>query len=105
MATGQPSAQALAHLPALPVEQIRDALQCERWAAADELLSAYQHQLVLALSKIDLKTADRGPWLALLADYQLLMDELRAGRDAAAAELARLDAGRRGANAWMRALK
>lgn len=105
MVTAQRSAHALAHLPALPVEQIRHALHRETWAAADELLSSYQHQLVLALSRIDLKTADRGPWLALLADYQLLMDELRAGRDAAAAELARLGAGRRGANAWMRALK
>ncbi|TAA45298.1 hypothetical protein [Pseudoxanthomonas winnipegensis] len=105
MEIAQPPSSALAQVPALPIEQIRHAIHLETWEAADELLSRYQHQLVLALSRIDLKTADRGPWLALLADYQLLMDELRAGRDAASAELARLGAGRRGANAWMRALK
>lgn len=95
----------LARVPELPIEAIRHAMHLEDWDEAGELLTRYQNQLVLALSKVDLKTADRGPWLALLADHQSLMDELRAGRDAASAELARLGAGRRGANAWMRALK
>ncbi|SEK51039.1 hypothetical protein SAMN05428989_0250 [Pseudoxanthomonas sp. GM95] len=95
----------LARVPELPIEAIRHAIHVEDWEQAEDLLSHHQHQLVLALAKVDLKTADRGPWLDLLSEHRGLMDELREGRDAASAELARLGAGRRGANAWLRALK
>jgi hypothetical protein len=95
----------LARVPELPVEAIRHAIGLEDFDQAGELLSHHQHQLVLALAKVDLKTADRTPWLDLLAGHRGLMDELRTARDAASMELARLDAGRRGANAWLRALR
>lgn len=94
-----------AHVPALPAAAIGHAIGVEDFDQAAELLARHQHQLILALAKVDLKTAERAPWLALLADHRGLMEQLRAARDTAAMELARLDAGRRGANAWLRALK
>lgn len=96
---------ALSRVPALPVLEVRTALASEDWDQAGDLLAHHQNQLVLALAKVDLKTADRSPWLQLLAEHRDLMDELRVARDTAAMELARLGAGRRGANAWLRELK
>ncbi|MET1024248.1 MAG: hypothetical protein ABWX87_08070 [Pseudoxanthomonas sp.] len=95
----------LARVPELPIEAIRHAIGLEDFDQAGELLAHHQHQLVLALAKVDLKTADRAPWLQLLAAHHGLMDEMRTARDTASMELARLGAGRRGANAWLRALK
>ncbi len=96
---------ATAGVPALPAAAIGQAIGVEDFDQAAELLARHQHQLVVALAGADLNTADRAPWLQLLAEHRGLMGQLRAARDTAAMELARLDAGRRGANAWLRALK
>ena len=95
---------ALDRVPDLPVEDVRAAIAAEDWDAAAALLDAHHGEIVFALAKVDLKVVARQPWLDLLAAHGVLIEELRVARDAASAELARLGHGRRGANAWLRAL-
>lgn len=95
---------ALARVPALPVYAVHDAIADEDWEAAMRLLDAHHAAIVLALSKVDLKSAPRQPWLDLLDEHRHLLDTMRIARDAAAAELASFNRDRRGTNAWLREL-
>ncbi len=95
---------ALDRVPELPADAVRAAIAAEDWDTAASLLESHHGEIVLALAKVDLKVVARQPWLDLLAAHGVLIEELRAARDAASEELARLGHGRRGANAWLRAL-
>jgi hypothetical protein len=56
------------------------------------------------LSTIDLDTAPREPWMALLNAQRALAEEIRIARDQAASALAKLGQDQRGARAWHKAL-
>lgn len=95
---------ALARVPALPVYAVHDAIADEDWDTAMRLLDRHHAEIVFALSRVDLKTAPRQPWLDLLDEHRHLLDALRIARDAASAELASFSRDRRGTNAWLREL-
>jgi hypothetical protein len=91
-------------IPALPADAVRAAIEADDWQRATDLLQAHDAAVVQTLAGVDFATAPRAPWLDLLAAQHALAGEVRAARDEAGRQLARLGQDRRGARAWQQAL-
>jgi len=97
-------------VPVLPMDAVRAAVADERFDDAGRLLDAHQSEVARCLASDGIGPATRAAWQALLDAQAMLVAELRAGRDAAAAALAhgaeRTDGAdaRRATRGWLREL-
>ncbi len=90
--------------PVLPVDEVRAAIAADDWALADALLARHHEQVAAVVRESESPLRNDALWLDLLRRQNALLGELREARDGAGAGLARLQADRRGANAWLREL-
>lgn len=90
-------------VPALPVTELREAIQAGDWDAASDLIGQHHNELADALAARDRGISSGPPaeWVELLVAQRAMLEELRCARDTAADALARLGSNRRGARAYL----